>query len=60
MLTLDDFCPALDQNTLLQFRDDAYHAWMMAPQEQEEFWQRDYALVCQLLETAKLGHVRLA
>jgi hypothetical protein len=54
-----DFCPAPDQETLLRFRSDAYQAWVTAPADQKDFWQREYRHICDLLESAKSGHDRL-
>ena len=59
MLNFNDFCPPLDHEELLLFRDDAYFAWMTAPQQQREFWRAEYSLICDLLETARSGRVSL-
>lgn len=48
--TLEKFCPALDPQILLQFRGDAYQAWIAAPEDQKDFWREEYMLISDLLD----------
>ena len=58
LLKLRDFCPPVDAVTLLQFRSDAYQAWMDSPPHQNE-WLNEYRLIGDLLDLACAGPVVL-
>jgi hypothetical protein len=58
-LTLEEFCPPVDALTLLQFRSDAYQAWVNAPSQQDAGWLMEYKLINDLLELAGAGPVKL-
>ena len=58
MLKLRDFCPPVDAVTLLQFRGDAYQAWMGAPPHQND-WLNEYKMIGDLLDLASIGPVVL-
>jgi hypothetical protein len=59
ILTAAEFCPSVDALTLLQFRSEAFQAWMAAPSHQDDEWRQAYGLISALLEDAKAGPVSL-
>ena len=52
-LKVDDFCPSLDAMTLLEFRNDAFQAWMDAPGHQHPSWVGYYRRLARLLDHAR-------
>ena len=38
-----EFCPDVDAVTLLQFRSEAFRAWLASPAHQDEIWQESTA-----------------
>ena len=57
-LKLIDFCPPVDELTLLQFKSDAFQAWCGAPDHQSQ-WRAEYLLINELLGEASGGPVKL-
>ncbi|MBV8684443.1 MAG: hypothetical protein JO111_16320 [Caulobacteraceae bacterium] len=52
-LKVHDFCPPLDAMTLLEFRDDAFQAWVESPDHQNENWFGYYRRVARLLDHSR-------
>ena len=52
-LKVDDFCPPLDAMTLLEFRNDAFKAWIDSPAHQNSSWFGYYRRLAGLLDHAR-------
>lgn len=52
-LKLQEFCPPVDAMTLLEFRNDAFQAWMDAPGHQHASWVGYYRRLARLVDHAR-------
>lgn len=54
-----EFCPAVDAVTLLQFRTEAFLAWLDAPSHQDDTWLQEYREIADMVDRSCGGPVRL-